>query len=1657
LRSSCCQADDEKAIQNDGCRCGERTVANPEKNYYFSMDHLCEQPQQQQGQGGQHKQDKDNHSEASSSSNSNSDDDNHNRNHINHENKNNNRKRVLLVDVESIGITGTICCLGADFANNRVVTAEVDVGTVTDPARASIIETQEDQNHHPHSIINNAGRRSSGGRGRGSGYCSHAYTTAARNSRFPDNNHDDETTDVVLGVHNSRREEEEDRIAIRGRPPQEEQEQVKRLVLEEDKLQEHAKSCSQHHHHLPPSTNIAFAEHENSNNRSNSNNITPAFGGIRSITSSQVGISLSNSNPRFQTYHYLANRHNHHRAASKTRKSKTPDGCIRKDLLPPSINMPLSSAVESSSVFGGLAAAAADDVAGYAAVNNEQETTNNDKPASASPANRIIQENNTYTSSWDTSTFPGEGLGRAPVTATPLTSISRGKATTTTNTGHPKNCNQTSIDNSDSDMDGDMNGDGDSWPQQQQAQKGNSNSNSENVEHEHDQRPASREAEILMQAALVLQMQGLAMQVSMQALALQMQAWSLQTTAQRAAVAVAVALPEEEEHEQQQPCHIVELEQHQEAVCDAHVQGSTATPIPIIPTKAVCPSMLQMLGASSSRLCCDRNTLHPHQPQQQGRCTHKLEGDCHNNMSTQEEDNNKVVTNNLLPFEDEDNMKNNRNRVVVAGTDTESELGNESASESEAIMAESTATNFEPSPPASERMDNHHSRIAIVPSNSRNSSVRRRQLLSLRDEQSQSQEKYYTNNNSKGEGAMCGANRHSRGTRRSRVLPRVHDMEMESADGADAGGTLLVIDTNNRQSSSSPAVYASAHSPARLTMRASYRERRRNTNTMRGKQLQIREPPPDTDGTAQAPQAKGMWGQQLSESDTNTNGERSTTHTQSDVDCDYKVEAARRTVPASATVSVVSPTSIDRAPTDVVVATEAANTSICSHDQESTHTHPPSSLKESSPSLTRASSSFTPSSTTSSKSDDDIERNNKASTSTNKLILKQRLMKDHSTGTPRHAHAHRMLKHNPVTSKPSKKQEAASPSCQTTRTQARTTVSQRMAMKIASPPRLISALSLSPTDESDTEGALLFETNLNSNHTTKVKEDGSNHPNAASASANPDTCKQVAIMEAQAQTAPCADVAIKDEDGNHHDSSASEGEQQQQTQVSTVVDPQRSANIAVVAPLSSFSRRLALGAFSTRKSVERNQKRTACTVTHNIWSSPETERNCNCNSSVVSPVRLLDQKTKYDQSPPARLLRMASPTSVIAESVEEEEHQQAEEEQEQQPSQPHQSFEIPVIGSDDDEPPSRVVITIPPSPMSQALAVVAAQMQQSSVSVDSGSGSSSSDPQEDRRVRRPGSRSSKYYLANKARERGREPRAVSIPPSPMSRAMAQIHRVNECSGASTTTGRQRRNDAEPAKQEDHDEPNSKKCFKTPLPTSPMRSQAMPQALAMAHVHSHPDEADVMSQDQDTTSSKKSHTSTTCFTTPPRKSQTTQTRSLRMVSPKVREQAAVTKAASSPRRLQAAVASCKKPLTLTSGISIRPNVREKALTRVTPSRLAQADPPKPSNSSPNVRESTTNAMTPPRWPQQSDPKPSKESGMDADEDEDESSRVLVKQWLHSKCSYIQPHDLQEYASTLFQLGFDCLEVLNSDGALQPNDLEFMKVAHRRALSKALNFQ
>jgi len=60
---------------------------------------------------------------------------------------------------------------------------------------------------------------------------------------------------------------------------------------------------------------------------------------------------------------------------------------------------------------------------------------------------------------------------------------------------------------------------------------------------------------------------------------------------------------------------------------------------------------------------------------------------------------------------------------------------------------------------------------------------------------------------------------------------------------------------------------------------------------------------------------------------------------------------------------------------------------------------------------------------------------------------------------------------------------------------------------------------------------------------------------------------------------------------------------------------------------------------------------------------------------------------------------------------------------------------------------------------------------------------------------------------------------------------------------------------------------------------------------------------------------------------------------------------------------------------------------------------------------------------------------------------------VQQWLLAKCSYLHGDDVKAYALSLVELGFDSYQILES-GALQPEDLHFMKLAHRRALISAM---
>jgi len=64
----------------------------------------------------------------------------------------------------------------------------------------------------------------------------------------------------------------------------------------------------------------------------------------------------------------------------------------------------------------------------------------------------------------------------------------------------------------------------------------------------------------------------------------------------------------------------------------------------------------------------------------------------------------------------------------------------------------------------------------------------------------------------------------------------------------------------------------------------------------------------------------------------------------------------------------------------------------------------------------------------------------------------------------------------------------------------------------------------------------------------------------------------------------------------------------------------------------------------------------------------------------------------------------------------------------------------------------------------------------------------------------------------------------------------------------------------------------------------------------------------------------------------------------------------------------------------------------------------------------------------------------------------SKEVLVEQWLALKCPYLHPDDLRNYAKKLTDMGFDSKMMLENE--LRGDDLNFMKVAHKRVILSSL---
>ena len=67
---------------------------------------------------------------------------------------------------------------------------------------------------------------------------------------------------------------------------------------------------------------------------------------------------------------------------------------------------------------------------------------------------------------------------------------------------------------------------------------------------------------------------------------------------------------------------------------------------------------------------------------------------------------------------------------------------------------------------------------------------------------------------------------------------------------------------------------------------------------------------------------------------------------------------------------------------------------------------------------------------------------------------------------------------------------------------------------------------------------------------------------------------------------------------------------------------------------------------------------------------------------------------------------------------------------------------------------------------------------------------------------------------------------------------------------------------------------------------------------------------------------------------------------------------------------------------------------------------------------------------------------------------QTKEARVEKWLVEQCPYLHPDDLGQYAKTLTDMGFDSKVLLETE--LRAGDLDFMKVAHKRALMSSLGF-
>mmetsp|Transcript_21424 Transcript_21424/g.30670 ORF Transcript_21424/g.30670 Transcript_21424/m.30670 type:complete len:576 (-) Transcript_21424:575-2302(-) len=66
----------------------------------------------------------------------------------------------------------------------------------------------------------------------------------------------------------------------------------------------------------------------------------------------------------------------------------------------------------------------------------------------------------------------------------------------------------------------------------------------------------------------------------------------------------------------------------------------------------------------------------------------------------------------------------------------------------------------------------------------------------------------------------------------------------------------------------------------------------------------------------------------------------------------------------------------------------------------------------------------------------------------------------------------------------------------------------------------------------------------------------------------------------------------------------------------------------------------------------------------------------------------------------------------------------------------------------------------------------------------------------------------------------------------------------------------------------------------------------------------------------------------------------------------------------------------------------------------------------------------------------------------------NKEAIVEEWLADKCSFIHPHDIRLYAKQLTDMGFDSKLMLEHE--LRADDLNFMKLAHKRVFLSSLGF-